>query len=211
MSPYGSSLWALSCPAIHNLEIAYNKILRRIWRIPNRSHTGIIHPVARLDSLFNVVSRRSNSLRLAASRCSSTFVQSIFQSSALSCYSFCGYNSMFASQHLKVYPEQYRCCATVVRAIRSSACSPDYEQLIQTISCDQFSFFPHTLHVHYTFIGVHNNNNNSQVNPPFPCPPSPLPLPPPSPLPPSSLPPPSLLPPSLPPSPLAGLCWTMFV
>ncbi len=138
LSLYGSSLWFLSCPAITNLEIAFNKLLRRISHLPNHSHAGIVHLVAHLENLFNVVSRRSNSLRLAASRCSSTLVKSIFQSASLSCYSFCGYNSMFASRHLKVYSEQYRSCASVIGSIRlsPSVCSPDYEQLIQTISCN---------------------------------------------------------------------------
>ncbi len=107
LSLYGSSLWFLSCPAIKNLDIAFNKLLRRIWPLPNHSHTGIVHPVAHLDSLFNVF-RRSNFLLLAASKCSSNLVQSIFQSATLSCYfSFCGYYSMFASRHLTVYFEQY--------------------------------------------------------------------------------------------------------
>ena len=121
MSLYGSSLWALSCPAIHNLEIAYNKILRRIWRLPNRRHTGISFTVWLIWIVYSMLCHGAlaNSLRLAASRCSSTFVQSIFQSSALSCYSFCGYNSMFASRHLTVYPEQYR--TEMVRLLTHSA------------------------------------------------------------------------------------------
>ncbi len=66
--------------------------------------------------------------------CLSTLVQSIFQSAGLSCYSFCSYNSMLASRHLKVYSEQYRSCASVIRSIRCSPfCSPDYEQLISPL------------------------------------------------------------------------------
>ena len=55
LSLYGSNLWILSCTALQNLEVAFNKILRRIWHLPNCSHTGIVHLVAKLYSLFNVV------------------------------------------------------------------------------------------------------------------------------------------------------------
>ena len=92
---------------------ADNKILRRIWQLPNRSHTGIVHPVTRLDSLLNAVSRRSNSLRLAA----------VSFNLLLSCV-----------------------ILSAAVTLRSSARSPDYEQLIQTISCSLF-FVSHTLHV----------------------------------------------------------------
>ena len=42
LSLYGSALWTLSCPALYHLEVAFNKILRKIWHLPYRSHTGII-------------------------------------------------------------------------------------------------------------------------------------------------------------------------
>ena len=53
---YGSALWSLSCSALYHMEVAFNKILRRIWRLPNRSHTGIVHSVAKLDSLYIILS-----------------------------------------------------------------------------------------------------------------------------------------------------------
>ena len=55
LSLYGSSLWSLSSPFLRNIEVAFNSI----WHLPNRCHTGILHLVAGLDSIFNVVAKRS--------------------------------------------------------------------------------------------------------------------------------------------------------
>ena len=76
LSLYGSGLWSLSSPAIQNIEVAFNKILRRIWSLSPRSHSHIVHLVANLHSLFNVIYRRSKSLLFAAAQCPSPFVLS---------------------------------------------------------------------------------------------------------------------------------------
>ena len=137
LSLYGSALWTLSCPALYHLEVAFNKILRKIWHLPYRSHTGIVHLVANLDSLYNLVFRRSNSLLFAAAKCPSILVQSVFLQSTSICYCFCGYNTLYGSRHLKQYDIQYRLCASVIRSLRSCFHPDcDCEQMIQTISCD---------------------------------------------------------------------------
>ena len=84
LSLYGSGLWTLSCPALQNIEVAFNKMLRRIWSLPACSHTHIVHLVANLRSLFNVIYRRSNSLLHAAAHCPSALVQTIYCDSSLS-------------------------------------------------------------------------------------------------------------------------------
>ena len=93
--------------------------------------------MAKLDSLFNVTFRRSNSLLRAASECPSVLVQTVFRDASSACFSFCGYNSMFGHRHLKGYDSQYETCAAVIRAFR---CLPynnhDNEEMIRTISCD---------------------------------------------------------------------------
>ena len=62
LSLYGAALWTLNCPAIKSLEISFNKILRHIWSLPARSHNTIVHHVACLPSLFNLICSRSLSL-----------------------------------------------------------------------------------------------------------------------------------------------------
>ena len=58
LSLYGSCLWSLSSPALRNIEVAFNKILRKIWHLHYRSHTAIVHLFANLPRLFNVVFHR---------------------------------------------------------------------------------------------------------------------------------------------------------
>ena len=113
LSLYGSGLWLLSSPALQNIEVAFNKILHRIWSLPLRSHSCIVHLVANLHSLFNVIYCCSNSLLLAATQCPSLFVRTIFHDSSLFCFSFCGYNTMFGSRHIKQYYVKDFICAAV--------------------------------------------------------------------------------------------------
>ena len=137
LSLYGSSLWSLSSPLLRNIEVAFNKILRRIWHLPNRCHTRILHLVAGLDSIFNVVAKRSKYLLYAASNCPSSLTRSIFRDSSSLCYTFAGYNFLFAHRHSKHYDPQYSTCATIIRAFRSSPnTESNIEDMIRTISCD---------------------------------------------------------------------------
>ena len=82
LSLHGSSLWSLSSPALHFIEVTFNKTLRNIWRLHYHSHSAIVHLVAKLDSLFNVVYCRSNS---TASKCPSMLVRAVFRYSATVC------------------------------------------------------------------------------------------------------------------------------
>ena len=138
LSLYGSSLWLLSSPVLHSIEVAFNKILWKIWRLPRHSHTGIVHSVANLCSFYNVVCLRSQSLMLYAMSCSSLLARQIFSDSCSLCYSFSGYNSMCGHHHLKRYDVQDTICASVIRALRCSSLSLDsgFEHMIYTIACD---------------------------------------------------------------------------
>ena len=93
-----------------------------------------------MSSLFNIVSLRSHRLLLSALNSSSLLVKQIFSDSSSLCCSFCGYNFMFGSRHFKTYFEQDRLCADVIRSLQCShnsvSLSPDYEDMIMTISCD---------------------------------------------------------------------------
>ena len=134
LSLYGAALWTLNCPAIKSLEISYNKILRRIWSLPARSHTTIVHHVARLPSLFNLIRSRSLSLLRTANLCSSHLVWSLFHQSSLCCYTFCGFNSLFGQRYLKHCNQQYAECADIIRSFRLKGQSnSDVEHVIRTI------------------------------------------------------------------------------
>ena len=137
LSLHGSCLWSLFSPAVHDIEVAFNKILRKIWHLPYRSHTAIVHLVARLQSLYNSVYRRSNSLLHAAIKCQSVLTQSVFRESASLSYSFIGYNHLFGHSHLKSYDSQDELCANVIRGLRYCPhLNSSFEIMIQIISCD---------------------------------------------------------------------------
>jgi len=114
-----------------------SKYHRRIWSLPACSHTRIVHLVANLHSLFNVIFRRSNSLLHAAAYCPAALVQTIFFDSSLSCFSFCGYNNMFGDRHIKQYFVEDHICALVVGSLRLRFISDHIcEDMIRTICCD---------------------------------------------------------------------------
>ena len=128
------ALWSLSCPALHCIEVAFIQILR----LSPNSHTGIVHSVAKLDSLYNVIFRRSTTLSVSAAKCPSKLVQSVFLHSTSWCYSFIGYNTMCGSRHLKQCDPQYRISAMVIRSFRLyPQCDRDEEYIIRTIACNR--------------------------------------------------------------------------
>jgi hypothetical protein len=43
------------CKTNRQLEIGFNKILRKIWHLPRNSHSGIAHCVAHMDTIKNVL------------------------------------------------------------------------------------------------------------------------------------------------------------
>ena len=52
---YGFRLWSSSAPALRSLETTFNNNLHKIWHLPRMCHTGILHQVAHLDSIFTDV------------------------------------------------------------------------------------------------------------------------------------------------------------
>ena len=59
-SLYGSALWRLSSSSLRSLEVTFNNLLRKIWKLPRQCHTSILHCTSSLQSLFNVVVYRSS-------------------------------------------------------------------------------------------------------------------------------------------------------
>ena len=75
LSLYGSALWILSTRALKTIEISFNKILRRIWRLPYNSHTRTVHCTSHLPSIYNVTINRSSNLYAASQTCDSPLVK----------------------------------------------------------------------------------------------------------------------------------------
>ena len=58
LSLYGGILWKLNTSGINRLEVALNKILRKIWHLPPRSHSSIVHIVAQVNTVKNLLHYR---------------------------------------------------------------------------------------------------------------------------------------------------------
>ena len=50
MHMYGSELWNLNCKYVDEFRVAWRKIKRRIWRLPNRAHNAIVQNLS-----YNIV------------------------------------------------------------------------------------------------------------------------------------------------------------
>ena len=116
---YGASLWRSSSPQLRALEVSFNNILRKIWSLPRHSHTGIVHSVARLESIYNIVVIRSRSLLASARRSKCVLISDLFSECAQSAYTALGYNNLFGGKHLKCYTVDDELCAAFIRDARS--------------------------------------------------------------------------------------------
>ena len=136
---YGSCLWSLSCPALIGIEVSFNNILSKPWHFPRRTHTGIVHSVANLISLFNAICHRSHRLLLSALNCPSLLVKLVF--AEFSFHRFCDFNFLFGDHHIKDYSAQHISISSLIHCIRSHRNSnlqapKDEEELILYLCCN---------------------------------------------------------------------------
>ena len=59
LSLYGCHTWSLSSKCLFHIQVAMNKILRKVWNLPHRSHTSIVHCTADIPAICNIVYFRS--------------------------------------------------------------------------------------------------------------------------------------------------------
>ena len=81
-------------------------------------HTAVIHSVAELKSVFNLLYCRFLKLVSIAFNHNSLLVQSVFRFSIQSC--FIGYNFLHGSCHDKQYSDFEVGCSKVVRELRTA-------------------------------------------------------------------------------------------
>ena len=87
--------------------------------LPRHSHTGIVHSVARLESIYNIVVIRSRSLLPSARRSKCALISDLFSECAQSTYTALGNNNLFGGKHLKCYTVDDELCAAFIRDARS--------------------------------------------------------------------------------------------
>ena len=110
---YGCELWNISSPGLRSLEVVLNNCLRRIWRLPPRTHTGILHRCARVQSIYNLVSSRSLKFIKNAKNNLNTLVKRVFSEDLA--YSFSGHNIFCGRTYMKEYSTDDEKCAVVLR------------------------------------------------------------------------------------------------
>ena len=121
LSLYGSALWNVSSPELQHLKVACNNILRKIWSLPQKCHTSILHLVASIQSIYNSTIIRSNRLVVAAINSSSRILADVFCESSFLTYTSCGYNCLYGSRHTKSHNEAESLCASFIRDVRMSS------------------------------------------------------------------------------------------
>ena len=57
--PISSLSWSLSSKCLFHIQVAMNKILCKVWNLPHRSHTSIVHCTADIPAICNIVDSRS--------------------------------------------------------------------------------------------------------------------------------------------------------
>ena len=105
LSLYGSALWAASSSELHSLAVSFNNILRKIWGLPRRCHTAILHCVGGLQGIHNIVITRSNKLISSAQKAGSCLLAEVFTEASTLMYTSFGYNHRYAARHWKSYSE----------------------------------------------------------------------------------------------------------
>ena len=118
LSLYGASLWKASSLELQSLEIAYNNILRKIWRLPRHCHTSILHCVSSGSSVFNTVLGRSSQLVASSEKKGSNLLIDVFTDSPSLVYTSFGYNSVYYHRHRRNYRDCDKMCDAFIREAR---------------------------------------------------------------------------------------------
>ena len=127
------------CPKLKSLEVTFNNILRKIWRLPRRCHTGILHCTAKVYSIINRIIDLFTSAykRAVASKCD--LVRTTFMLSSSLIYCPIGYNYR-TSHSIKLYSDDDRLCSDTVRDIQLGhlhfGSKEETKNILCTICCD---------------------------------------------------------------------------
>ena len=119
LSLYGCVLWSMSTQSLKLIEISLNKILRKVWNLPFNSHTAIVHCVAQIHTICNLLYKHFCSFHSLAMSSTSPLIRSVFTESSYSVYSSIGYNYTYGHQHIRIYDDEDFLHAMSIRRIRA--------------------------------------------------------------------------------------------
>ena len=127
LSLYGCHTWSLSSKCLFHIQVAMNKILRKVWNLPHRSHTSIVHCTADIPAICNIVYSRF---------CTTVLCTYCFFHHLRLVYTFLGYNNLYGSHHLKFYSNYDFDILFFVRSVRLYyGFNSPFENFIRDVVC----------------------------------------------------------------------------
>ena len=164
LSLYDCTLWSLSCKSLHVIQVAINNAFRKVWNLPFKSHTAIVHCVARIFPICNLIFHQFNKLYFHAISHSSAIVKSTFLHSSSLIYAFFGHNYMSGHKYLTFYNSYDIYCANIIRNYRYyyGLFSP-YEDVYHVISPFSFTLLPFCICTYIGMCNINNNNNRPTI------------------------------------------------
>jgi len=118
LSLYGSALWRLSSSSLRSLEVTFNNLLRKIWKLPRQCHTSILHCTSSLQSLFNVVVYRSSKLCQKARDTGIPLIHDIFTEAPRLSYTTFGFNASNCNVYWRSYTDADKMCSNFIRDVK---------------------------------------------------------------------------------------------
>ena len=113
--------WKISNKQIKALQITLNNILKKVWRLPRRCHTGILHCIANLESLYNIILSQFSKIFDQVMKFKSAPVRNVFLWLAICPYTTYGFNNIIANKtkFTRSYYLSDQLCAQYVRDIKT--------------------------------------------------------------------------------------------
>ena len=118
LSLYGSALWRLSSPGLRSLEVTFNNLLRKIWKLPRNCHTSILHCVSSLQTLYNIVIQCSCMLCKKARATGVSLVRDIFAEAPHLSYTTFGFNALNYDRYRRTYNDADKICSNFIRDVK---------------------------------------------------------------------------------------------
>ena len=132
---YGCCIWSLDSKLLNSLQIALNKVMCKVWKLPSQCHVPIVFSVSGVSSLYCIIYNRFMRFCKSGLESKSTLVSQIFNESSSFVYTFIGYNLRLGHTHLKNenISDRFMQISRLIRSIRR-VFGP-FEDLLVNLSC----------------------------------------------------------------------------
>ena len=133
LSLYGCMSWKISNKHIKALEVTLNNVLRKIWKLPRSCHTGILHCVAGIESVYNQIIHRSRRFIERATKSESPLLRTVFQWSVEHMYTVHGFNLAHNTSYARLYTDTDKQCGDYIRDIRRGLLTFESLDVMKTV------------------------------------------------------------------------------